>query len=889
MFAASKTSRVASGPTSDPFFDNVTTLLESSGTNGAQNNTFIDSSTNNFTITRNGNTTQGAFSPFGENWSNYFDGTGDYITAPANAAFQLTGDFTLEAWIYPTTVNSFNMVFGSENGANSDYMTIRATTLDLAIANAAYPSWSFSFTAGNWYHIAVTRSSTTLRAFVNGVALTLAGGSATNSSQMFQSGAGIAVGRYGNTSSPLNFTGYISNARIVKGTALYTANFTPSTVPLQPVQGTSLLTCRDSTIVDDSANLFTITRFGDVSVQKFGPFAATTLPTPYYSAYFDGAGDYLTLPSNQAQFSMGTGDFTIEMWVNVMSLSTERSLYDTLNQSDVTGTGRFAIRIQSNGTVNLFTGSGQEITSGGTLVVGTWYHIAYTRQSSSGRLYVNGVQVNTTNTDTRNYVIGNSNRPVIGVNGFDNSTGALLGYISNLRVVKGQALYTTNFTPSTVPLTTTSQGATASNVSLLTLQSTRFIDNSTNNFTLTAFGEPRPTAFAPFSVTYLSQQAYTPSVLGGSIYFDGNGDFLATPSSTAFGFGTGDFTVECWVYPTVNARQDWIDITNGIQRVLLYYSGSNIIFYSVAPNAAVITGPAMSLNVWTHLAISKRSGSSRLFVNGIQAGSTYTTNQDYAASAAVTIGKDSAGSTVVTGYMSNVRIVKGTGLYASNFVPQNTPLTAVTNTSLLLNATNAGIYDASTINNFETAGNAQVNTSIKIYGLSSVSFDGTGDCLITYNRLSSSFGTGSFTVEAWIYPTSVAADNSIAGGLGATNGDWMFGLRDANQLSWGRNHIGWDITTSGVSFAANTWYYVAVSRSGTTLRIFVNGIQRASATNTTAYNIGTALAVGARQATTNVFGPGVFFNGYIQDFRITNGIGRYTSNFTPPAAPLPDF
>jgi hypothetical protein len=82
---------------------------------------------------------------------------------------------------------------------------------------------------------------------------------------------------------------------------------------------------------------------------------------------------------------------------------------------------------------------------------------------------------------------------------------------------------------------------------------------------------------------------------------------------------------------------------------------------------------------------------------------------------------------------------------------------------------------------------------------------------------------------------------------------------------------------------------VAVSKSGTTLRIFVDGIQRASTTNTTAYNITTALAVGARQGTSGAFGPGSFFNGYIQDFRITNGIARYTTNFTPPTAPLPDF
>ena len=73
MFAASKTGAVTAAP-SDPQFDYVTLLLNGDGTNGAQNNTFLDSSTNAFTITRNGNTTQGSFSPYGSLWSNYLNG-----------------------------------------------------------------------------------------------------------------------------------------------------------------------------------------------------------------------------------------------------------------------------------------------------------------------------------------------------------------------------------------------------------------------------------------------------------------------------------------------------------------------------------------------------------------------------------------------------------------------------------------------------------------------------------------------------------------------------------------------------------------------------------------------------------------------------------------------
>jgi hypothetical protein len=92
MFAASKSGSV-SEPT-DSKFNYVTMLLHGNGTNGAQNNTFLDSSTNNFSITRNGNTTQGTFTPYGANWSNYFDGS-SYFTSSTSQIVP-TGSFTVE-------------------------------------------------------------------------------------------------------------------------------------------------------------------------------------------------------------------------------------------------------------------------------------------------------------------------------------------------------------------------------------------------------------------------------------------------------------------------------------------------------------------------------------------------------------------------------------------------------------------------------------------------------------------------------------------------------------------------------------------------------------------------------------------------------------------------
>ena len=94
MSGVAKKLMSASGAYTDEFFNSVSLLLHGDGTDGAQNNTFLDGSTNNFTITRNGNTTQGAFSPYGDRWSNYFDGTDSLTFTGATSG---AGDFTTEA------------------------------------------------------------------------------------------------------------------------------------------------------------------------------------------------------------------------------------------------------------------------------------------------------------------------------------------------------------------------------------------------------------------------------------------------------------------------------------------------------------------------------------------------------------------------------------------------------------------------------------------------------------------------------------------------------------------------------------------------------------------------------------------------------------------------
>ena len=126
MFGASKTNSASTGGGTDPYYEYVTMLLTGNGTNGAQNNTFLDSSTNAFTLTRNGNTTQGSFSPYGTLWSNYFDGS-SYFTTGSTITTLGAGDFTIECWANFGATGS-QALFGYGNSTSGGFFIRKENT-----------------------------------------------------------------------------------------------------------------------------------------------------------------------------------------------------------------------------------------------------------------------------------------------------------------------------------------------------------------------------------------------------------------------------------------------------------------------------------------------------------------------------------------------------------------------------------------------------------------------------------------------------------------------------------------------------------------------------------------------------------------------------------------
>jgi hypothetical protein len=190
------------------------------------------------------------------------------------------------------------------------------------------------------------------------------------------------------------------------------------------------------------------------------------------------------------------------------------------------------------------------------------------------------------------------------------------------------------------------------------------------------------------------------------------------------------------------------------------------------------------------------------------------------------------------------------------------------------------------MNNLETVGNAQISTTQSKWGGSSIAFDGTGDYLSTPYNQNIMPGGGDFTLECWAR-VSYVADSAIITSTNTTitASSWLLGFSNtANEMAFAINSSGVAIVGADYTSYLNTWTHIAVSRSGSTLRLFFNGTQAASVTNTTNFTGDSANPVffGRRYTNQALYN----LNGYIDDLRITKGFARYTANFTAPTAPF---
>jgi len=200
----------------------------------------------------------------------------NYLTVPPSPSIGFgTEDFTVECWAYKNSDSPGEQgLFGLWNNPENFFCMVGSDLGPYAFINVKSQNilrGSNAVTPGQWFHYAATRRGTTLNLFINGIKL----GSTTSDRDVnYQSGTNIMhIGTQGNALSRA-FNGYISNLRIIKGTAYYDDNgFTVPTSPLTAVPNTVLLTCQSPTeIKDASTNNFSITNVNSAQPSSFNPF-----------------------------------------------------------------------------------------------------------------------------------------------------------------------------------------------------------------------------------------------------------------------------------------------------------------------------------------------------------------------------------------------------------------------------------------------------------------------------------------------------------------------------------------------------------------------------------------------------------------------------------------
>ena len=625
---------------------------------------------------------------------------------------------------------------------------------------------------------------------------------------------------------------------------------------------------QNQTFLDGSTNNFFITRNGNTTQGSFSPFSQAP---GYWSNFFNSTANYLTVPYN-SNFLWSTGARTYEAWVYVTSVAANNAIFGLTNLSS-SNTWELYINTSSQVVFRYFASGAQTVTTTGTVPLNTWAHIAFVYDGTSAiTIYINGVSAGTGTktgtpvTDSNQLCIGRTNVGTAGDVFFS-------GYISNVRFTT-TTVYTSAFTPQTTPLTA------ITNTSLLTCQSNRFVDNSASPATITANGTVSVQAFGPFAPAL----QWTPDVVGGSGYFDGSGDSLTTSANANLAIGTSDFCIEWFYYQTSTqtSATPFCQWGGGVTDWILQYNSSNFIFYYASGSTSISFAYTPVPNQWTHGCVCRSGSTMSLYLNGVRV-NTKTDSTSIPNTTGLTVGRNPDGGQDTTGYIAYPRLVVGSSVYnpsLTTLTVPTAPLTAVTGTKFLAGMTNAGIYDGKMGNVLETVGNAQVATSPVKYGSGSMYFDGSGDYLIGRSTDLLSFGTGDFTIEMWINPSSIPASDRVIMDTRSSGSDSGY----TPYINGGTLKIyssAADRITSTSTIAANVWSHIAFVRASGTLAIYINGVQSGTAAYTGSMTCPGRITIAAG------FDNAANYSGFIDDFRVTKGVCRYIANFTPPQQALP--
>ena len=736
----------------DQYASNCTLALPLVGSIGDVSGS-ISCTTSSKAITNNGSSsaTSASSNFYGGSWD-LERGSSQYLSWSSTETAPDTGDFTYEVWFNTESNNNYMALFDARDEAvdskgffwgidsNGQYYLYYTGSVRITAGNV--------ISTGRWYHGAVTRESGILKMWLDGV---LIGTYDTSNSNMSTDVTRLGSDVHGQS---YYFDGKLQDARIYIGVAKYTSNFIPASTSPDILPDTP-------SGVSGSSKLTKITE-GAVD--------------------FDGEGFVVT--SASSDFDFGSGDFTVEAYVRPTNATqTDPSVVSLWNFPD--SRRSWGIFGNSGGVSAVYNGSirgavspdGEfatrtEIT--GTLRLDSWNHVAFVRNGNTLNFFIDGVSQGTASYTGSVYTNTTDGVMVGAMGDASDARNNINARISNVRVIKGTALYTKNFVPPSAPLTN------VTNTKLLTCQENQFkiltdttdatggnsIQN-TNNSGITSTTGNRTDSNSSSLVLAVPFNGTTDDICdevgsatakaatlinspssenighfyGKSYKFTGaDGQRINYAASADFNFGTGAFTVEGWYYHLEKtssnvARRYFVHNETAWEssRWIIYcgYTGypDRALFYTYDTynsngNLPHLIGKTIfTVGNWYHIAVTRSSNTFRLFVNG----RLEDQDDDSNSVGNSTIPLEVGGASVQTdrtlfGHIQDLRIYKGVAKYTAPFVPPRVPTydSAVTPSSNIVGLAggeslqtnfNPFITDISTVRGQET-GYATLNNLI---------------------------------------------------------------------------------------------------------------------------------------------------------------------------------
>lgn len=809
------------------------------------------------------------------------DGTGDYLTTPGHAGFNFgAGDFTIEMWVRPANVTAGNKdLFGQYSASLPSGVCLqqRAAKVHLLVSfNGS--AWGIDaasaadvFAAGVWAHVALVRASGTFTIYINGVSVLT---NATAGTASYLAANSIRIGA---SPTPSNYyVGNLAEIRVTRGVARYKKSFYlrptrfPDTYPVDSVdsQTVSLLHFNGpdaaTSFSDDKGRVWSAVGNAKLSTAsaKFGGAALVV----------DGTGDSITTPDS-SDFDFGAGDWTISMFakaaafVSYASLLTKRlngTLYcPVVIQLQNTGAGRVRATVSNNGTT---WGVQIDPVSASQMVVGTWHHIAVTREGSLISLWFDG---NLAGTGTITGSLFANTAPLC-LGGNADGSESFNGQIDEVQLVKGKALYTGS--SYVVPLRSFGR----------TPMPTNIMDVLGREGTAVLWGNAHAQTGA---------NATHPAATGPRLYVDHWVEPTGVPSgvqipvedaANPLNFSTGDFTIAFWVYAIQAPDADgyamldvgggynysWPNIrlhassTTGLAIALRSTSVDDDTAPDIANFVTTTTQGGLTAGTWTHIALTRQGSVFRLFKNGVQA---WTVTSALALKVTGLSSPLSGFNLGCTGY--DIRtggpsfalrayyagmIATNTCLYSGTFTPPPRPIEVASkpidmkfdtgngSTSFVDEGAAASVWSIG-------AGAITCSTGTILEGVSSLNIPSGGTAYLTAPASLSNIlpATKDFVLKfkarasSWLRPDTAGCTFLSIQGAAGTAAVCQFAIA-SNSSQYpaivycdGTNRL---VATGTVAIPINTNLDFEFRRSGTNLSLYINGTLYISVTFTAAFN-----------------------------------------------------